>query len=104
MAVPFGLIACTIFDEFQDRLGGCTVEAVALGSHEPGAGTAQAQAEPSLCTGVAYVSQGGFQAGEAWGADADAVLSRLREAEEGLSADAPEQPGVRSDPRAARLG
>ena len=64
VAVQFGLLAFNIFNEFQDRLGGFTIEDVEVGSPESGAWVANALAEAAFYTGVAYVDKVRFEDGE----------------------------------------
>ena len=92
VAVQFGLLAFNIFNEFQDRLGGFTIEDIDVGSTEDGAWVANALAESAFYTGVAYVSKVRFEDGEIWTADDDEVLSQLREIEQDLNIEALEQP------------
>ena len=92
-AVQFGLLAFNIFNEFQDRLGGFTIEDISVGRTESGAWVAtSALAEAAFYTGVAYVDKVRFEDGEVWSADYDEVLRQLQEIEQNLNIDALEQP------------
>lgn len=101
VALQFGLLAFNIFNEFQDRLSGFTIEDVAVGETESGVWVASALAEAAFYTGVAYVDKVRFEDGVIWSADDDEILSQLREIETDLDAEA--LGGVRlvqADPRA----
>ena len=91
VVVQFGLLAFNIFNEFQDRLGGFTIEDIDVGETEDGAWVANALAESAFYTGVAYVSKVRFKDGEIWTADNEEVLTQLQEIEEDLNIDALEQ-------------
>ena len=88
VALRFGLLAFNIFNEFQDRLGGFTIEDVAVGETESGVWVASALAEAAFYTGVAYVDKVRFEDGVIWSADGDEILSQLREIETDLDAEA----------------
>lgn len=88
VAVQFGLLAFNIFNEFQDRLGGFTIEDVNAGREESGAWVASALAEASFYTGVAYVDKVRFEDGEIWTANDTEVLRQLQEIEQDLDIEA----------------
>ncbi len=87
VAIRFGLLSFNIFNDFQDRLGGITIEDVNPGQSESGAWVANALAEASFYTGVAYVSKVRFRDGQIWLADEDDILAQIREIESTFSAD-----------------
>lgn len=88
VAIQFGLLAFNIFNEFQDRLGGFTIENVGIGESESGAWVASALAEAAFYTGVAYVDKVRFEDGVIWSADEDEILEQIREIESDLDAEA----------------
>ena len=87
VAYQVGLLSFNIFNEFQDRLGGYSIEDVAPGSIEEGSWLASALAESSFYTGVAYVSKVRFEDGEVWQADLEEVADQVREIEESFSVE-----------------
>ena len=58
VAIQFGLLAFNIFNEFQDRLGGFTIEDVGIGESESGAWVASALAEAAFLHGCGVRGQG----------------------------------------------
>ena len=89
VAMQFGLLAFNIFNEFQDRLGGYTIEDVDPDEVEIGVWIANARAESSFYTGVAYISKVRFEDGEVWNADYEGVvLQQLQEIEQDLELEA----------------
>ena len=92
VAAQFGLLAFNIFNEFQDRLGGFTIEDVDVGGTDAGVWVASALAEAAFYTGVAYVDKVRFEDGEVWSADYDEVLLQLQEIEQDLNIDALAEP------------
>lgn len=81
VAIQFGLVAFDIWNEFLDRTGGVSMDAVKPGGKESGAWTANAYGDFSFHTGVAYVSKVRFDNGEIWTADLEAVARQMREIE-----------------------
>ena len=87
VAAQFGLLAFNIFNEFQDRLGGYTIENITPQELVSGEWLASALAESAFYTGVAYISKVRFEDGEIWTADLDDVTSQVQEIEASFSAD-----------------
>ena len=87
VALQFGLLSFNIFNEFQDRLGGYTIEDVAPEESATGEWLASALAESSFYTGVAYVSKVRFEDGQVWSADLDEVAKQVQELEEEFSVE-----------------
>ena len=87
VALQFGLLSFNIFNEFQDRLGGYTIEDVAPGESLTGEWLASALAESAFYTGVAYVAKVRFEDGEVWSADLDKVAKQVQEVEEEFSVE-----------------
>ena len=85
VALQFGLLAFDIFNEFQDRLGGYTIQDVGPGATADGAWVASARAESAFYTGVAYLSKVRFEDGEVWSADLDDITKQVQEIEAGFS-------------------
>ena len=81
VALQFGLLAFNIFNEFQDRLGGYTIQDVEPGAAADGVWVASALAESAFYTGVAYVSKVRFVDGEIWSADLESITKQLQEIE-----------------------
>ena len=88
VAVQFGLLSFNIFNEFQDRLGGFSIEDIDPLGVTRGTWLASALAEAAFYTGVAYVDKVRFEDGEIWVADEREILDQLREIEEGFDAEA----------------
>ena len=86
LAVQFGLVSFDIWNEFLDRTGGVTMEAIAAGSKEKGKWVATSYADFSFHTGVAYVSKVRFDDGEIWSADLNSVVLELRKIEKDFDA------------------
>ena len=87
MALQFGLLSFNIFNEFQDRLSGFTIEPLAVGMSSSGSWRASASAESSFYTGVAYVSKIRFFNGEVWSANLADITKQVQEIEEGFSVE-----------------
>ena len=87
VALQFGLLAFDIFNEFQDRLGGFTIQDVEPGEETYGSWLASARAEAAFYTGVAYLSKVRFEDGEVWSADLDQITRQVQEIEVGFSVD-----------------
>ena len=87
VALQFGLLAFDIFNEFQDRLGGYTIQDVGPGEETFGTWLANARAESAFYTGVAYLSKVRFEDGEVWSADLDNIAKQVQEIEVGFSVE-----------------
>ena len=87
VALQFGLLAFDIFNEFQDRLGGFTIQDVEPGAETYGTWLASARAEAAFYTGVAYLSKVRFADGEVWSADLDNIARQVQDIEVGFSVD-----------------
>ena len=87
VALRFGLLAFDIFNEFQNRLGGFTIQDVEPGAETYGTWLASARAEAAFYTGVAYVSKVRYEDGEVWSADLDNIARQVQDIEVGFSVD-----------------
>ena len=87
IALQFGLLAFDIFNEFQDRLGGYTIQDVDPGATAKGSWAASARAESAFHTGVAYLSKVRYEDGEVWSADLDNVTMQVQKIEAGFSVE-----------------
>ena len=87
VALQFGLLAFDIFNEFQDRLGGYTLQDVEPGAETHGTWLANARAESAFYTGVAYLSKVRFEDGEVWSADLDNIANQVQDIEVGFSVE-----------------
>ena len=86
VAVKFGLLSFNIFNQFQDRLGGVTIEDIVPGRDYSGSWVASALAEFAFYTGVAYVDTVRFRNGEIWISDRESILSQIQEIEQDFDA------------------
>lgn len=87
VALQFGLLSFDIFNEFQDRLGGYTIQDVEPGRLADGVWVASALAESAFYTGVAYVSKVRFVDGEVWSADLESITKQVQEIEAAFSVE-----------------
>ncbi|MCY4662061.1 MAG: hypothetical protein OXF93_19990 [Acidobacteria bacterium] len=89
VAFRFGLLAFSIFNEFQHSLNGFAIEDLDAGAVDSGTWLATfARAEAAFYTGVAYVEKVRFEDGEIWTANGDEIQDQLQELEGDFSMEA----------------
>jgi hypothetical protein len=88
VAIEFGLVSFDIWNEFLDRTGGLTMQALAPQKKGFGSWEASRLADFSFHTGVAYVAKVRFESGEIWTADLDAVMAELKKVRSDFDATA----------------
>ena len=87
VALHFGVLAFDNVNEFQDKLGGNTIQDVEQGATADGVWIASALAESAFYTGVAYLSKVRFENSEVWAADLDSITKQVQEIEAAFSVE-----------------
>jgi hypothetical protein len=86
VAAQIGLVSFDVWNEFMNRTGGLSMDVMAPGAKSKGTWIAQAYAEFSFHTGVAYVARVRFADGSIWSANMDEILAELRKIEKDFDA------------------
>jgi hypothetical protein len=86
VAVQIGLVPFDIWNEFLDKTGGVSMQTIAPQAKEKGEWLANAYADFSFHTGVAYVSKVRFEDGDIWTADLSAIANEMRKIEKDFDA------------------
>ena len=87
VALHFGVLAFDNVNEFQDKLGGNTIQDVEQGATADGVWIASALAGSASYTGVAYLSKVRFENSEVWAADLDSITKQVQEIEAAFSVE-----------------
>lgn len=86
VAIRFGLVSFSVFNQFLGKTGGVSMEELIPGQAEKGSWVAMHYAGFSFLTGLSYVDLVRLEDGTIWQADEAAILDEIRKIEKDFDA------------------